>query len=183
MKIEIILIFLATILLTYSCSLLEGNKDYVRKINRAQRAANASLKQQGYKRCATGGSCYGDLRLYAEDYDAYHDQFATIDEARLFIVEKAEAYMKVVNEDKEVRPYLHNYPFTARNLQLSFYFRDKNYKLISESYISSVRVNTGRVFYERRNPGEDWGRTIHTESYEQALALYKEHLKKMEMQK
>ena len=171
------IIVLGTLILCCSC-MVKDTPEYYPLICKATREANAPIKKEGYIRFGTGGSCYSDLRLNFEDYISYKTRLTSVDEARIFIVEKAEGYLKTINDCKEVRPYLHNYPFTATNLVLSFNFYDKQDKPLMAPFLSEVYVNAGRIIYEMRDTKSPIGRNIHKETYDEALAIYKEYMKK-----
>ena len=171
------IIVLGTLILCCSC-MVKDTPEYYPLICKATREANAPIKKEGYIRFGTGGSCYSDLRLNFEDYISYKTRLTSVDEARIFIVEKAEGYLKTINDCKEVRPYLHNYPFTADNISLSFSFYDVQNKRLMAPFLSRVNVNTGDIFYEMRDAQFPKGRDIHKETYNEALAIYKEYMKK-----
>lgn len=74
--------------------------------------------------CGTGGGAmYGvDSVMLAFDIK----RPVTIEEARAIAVGSAELYLKNINKNKMIRPYLEEYPFTARGVELFFYVHSPN---------------------------------------------------------
>ncbi len=74
-----------------------------------------------------------------------------IDEVRPLIVECIEDLLKNVNEYKGIRPYLNDYPFTAKNLEFGIMFMKPNGDFIRDGYIADVTSLYGNIYY-RINP-------------------------------
>jgi hypothetical protein len=75
----------------------------------------------------SGGGLAYDLNTLAIDYVLKKE--LTIPEARRLLVEIAESFMVKMNACKSLRPYMHEYPFSIRSLELGISFdmhREKN---------------------------------------------------------
>ncbi|MBA3603344.1 MAG: hypothetical protein H0W50_06835 [Parachlamydiaceae bacterium] len=63
----------------------------------------------------------GDIKRLYLAFNVYKN--FDLKEARELIVKKEEQYLKILNESKEVRPYLHHYPAGSRNFELPLTFK------------------------------------------------------------
>ncbi|WP_420421710.1 hypothetical protein [Simkania sp.] len=74
----------------------------------------------------SGGSMMHDVKKLFLSFNCYHP--LSIDESRELVINCVNEYLKSVNENKEVRPFLHNFPFNEQNIELAiFIFEDCNF--------------------------------------------------------
>jgi len=81
-----------------------------------------------------------------------------IEQARKIMVYCIENLCKLINENKKLRPFLADYPFTVKNIDISFYFKAENNEDVS--YVTICNYNT--ISYEGKE------REILNEPYAQA---------------
>ena len=79
-------------------------------------------------------------------------QESSIEEARELLVYATESYLSDINNDEEVRPYLHNYPFTYKNIRIAIHFYKKDGNDVSSEVLSIAVANKGRVDYYMDDP-------------------------------
>ena len=97
----------------------------------------------------------------------------SIESARKLIVYGAEKLLKSINDSEEIRPYLHNYPFTAENLNYSITFVDENLKIRQEEIARTLLI-IGNVSYSVDGTPEKPGyQKVFGETYEEALEIVK----------
>lgn len=70
-----------------------------------------------------------------------------IGEARKLFVNSVEEFIAYINCDKEVRPYLHIYPFLAGRLEFAIFFESENKQWIEPPYIAKILLNNYVVTY------------------------------------
>ena len=96
-----------------------------------------------------------------------------VDEARQLFIPLIEKLLSKINTDTNIKPYLHNYPFTSKNLCISLRLEEKNGKKVERPYIADVRLMFGMVFYSVEDLNDDMlFEHVHEETYEEALKIY-----------
>lgn len=146
-----------------------------RHIKEADRVVSAFLKelQKRKKNISVFGS--GGSMMY--DVEEISLSFSTqgcvdIKEARKLLIYIVESLLKKVNSDLGIRRYLHNYPFTNKNLSIALCFYDKNGKHIMPPYITCVGIMFGEIDYSLQNLEDPvLLDEVHRETYEEALKI------------
>ena len=95
-------------------------------------------------------------------------------EARSLVVHCVEDLLEAINNDEQLRPYLRDYPFTAKNLRLSIINFDKNQDVHYFPNISVVSNSEGKVGFFTDDPSDKY--KYHTkkyETYDEAVAILK----------
>lgn len=119
-----------------------------------------------------GGAFMKDVEEIDIDLSVY--KFVDINEARKMLVSSVEDLLKKINSDSKIRPYLHNYPFTNKNLTFYLHFYDKNGKEVMPPHISSAGLMFGNIVYSLKNLKDPMlYDDIHQETYDEALKIYK----------
>jgi len=90
------------------------------------------------------------------------------------MVYQTENFLCKVNEDKEIRPHLRKFPATSELVELSFLFRNSDGTKVQPPFLSCVRLISGEIIYKIENGGY-LSKTIHRETYEEALEWVKEN--------
>jgi len=139
----------------------------------AKTAENLSRKYQ-LDPIGSGGSMMHDVKKLALSFNCYHP--LSVDDSRALIVKCVNEYVKSVNDDKEIRPYLHDYPFTEKNIELViFFYEDNQFTKIEPGQVSNVSTINGKVFYKTRSAEDQYKReTLHEESYAEAVRIVRE---------
>jgi len=96
-----------------------------------------------------------------------------VNEARSLYVTLSEMLLNNINQDKVVRPYLHDYPFTIENFDLRLSFYDKQGRRVSEENVCLIFYVKKKIYYCAYNPhaeklGDELA-DLHEETYEAAL--------------
>ncbi|KPK33082.1 MAG: hypothetical protein AMS24_02180, partial [Chlamydiae bacterium SM23_39] len=94
-----------------------------------------------------------------------------IDKARELLVYAAEVFLNEFNSFEKIRPYLANYPFTSKNIDLSIFFHDEKNNSYASPHLTYVFLGYGEtVNYVKKNENNQF-QTVHEETYEEALAI------------
>lgn len=101
-------------------------------------------------------------------------RLSNIIEARQLIVHKVEEYLSMINSCDEIRPYLNNYPFDGKNVNLSigFFYNDE---FANPPYVAHAFVQSGIVYYSTYDCANKRLEDLYSELYEEALRLVQEH--------
>ena len=122
---------------------------------------------------AGGGMPEGIVDMLALSFDL--KKALTIDEVRPILVDCIDTYLNVVNTDKELKPYLKNYPFTPKNIEISIFFRAPNGKSINDPYLCVAGSLCGKLIYSTKAEGQKFGyKSEVIESYEDAVKILNE---------
>ena len=118
----------------------------------------------------TGGSGGYDIKAVHIKYQ-YRGE-ASIEEARRLYVDIAEVFIKSYNANRQLRPYLHHYPFNEQSLNLVINFNNpKNEK------VSFVMGGTKDIEYFHETPDNYRGEEFFTEPYTAALEIVRNERK------
>ena len=122
----------------------------------------------------SGGSMMHDVEMLALSFNCYRP--LSIDESRRLVVGCVNEYLNSVNENKEIRPYLHNFPFTEENLEIViFFYENNNFKDVQPGQVSCASTVKGKIFYHTKDSQDEYKlETLHQETYEEALRIVKE---------
>ena len=95
--------------------------------------------------CGTGGGCMYNIRMLALSCDYYKE--IDIEEARKLLVQAGILFLKTANENEKARPYLANYPFAVKNIELRFFIAKKNGEY-SRDKLSVISLVDGILRYK-----------------------------------
>jgi hypothetical protein len=114
-----------------------------------------------------GGGMMNDIQMMAMGFDLYHE--LSLKEARELITYVAEQYLGNINQSKEVRPYLHNDPFTIKNIEIRIWILKSDRSNVPLGEINYISALKGNVFYYTKELDEK--RSFLKETYEEALEI------------
>lgn len=149
--------------------LSEDDKMLYRFINRQGKRLEQKYQM---KQCAVG---LGGVQVWlmALSFQRYGDPL-TEEEARKLIINCVNDFLDAVNNDEQIRPFLKDYPFTAKNLDLKILNYSKNQILHYFPHVAIVTNTRGKIGFFTQTPSTECG--YHTEKYEtydEAVAILK----------
>ncbi|VHO02455.1 hypothetical protein [Candidatus Rhabdochlamydia sp. T3358] len=115
----------------------------------------------------TGGRMMNDIQAMHMSFHFYQE--VDLKKARELVVYAANEYLLDINNNEEIRPYLHEYPFTAQNVEIHIWiYKPDRHRLPPEKiyYISAIN---GVLSYYIRGLEEYSRQAICKETYEEAL--------------
>ncbi len=115
----------------------------------------------------TGGQMMNEIQMLALSFQGFRD--VSLDEARELIVYAVETFVNEVNRNEKVRPYLANYPFIAKNVEISLLFFKPDYSEVDVPNISFIVTRRGCIKYYYGMPEFNIKNPCLIESYEEAL--------------
>jgi hypothetical protein len=128
------------------------------------------LKSSPYLRAnASGGSYPGGIHYVHLTTSLTSDP--SMEEARILIVTEAEKFISLLNSDKEIRPYLCNYPATTKNISFSINFLRKN---TSPTDVTRAYVGVGKITYFRKDFSTGFNEDLCEESWKEAAQIVRE---------
>jgi hypothetical protein len=100
----------------------------------------------------------------AMSFSYYHE--AKVEQARELITYAINTYLSDINNNQEIRPYLHEYPFTAKNVEIRLFIYGPDRRELSPEKIGYVSSIDGVLEYYTRS---DKDHPICKETYDEAL--------------
>lgn len=117
-----------------------------------------------------GGNSKG-LRLLSISFDHRGKRY-TKEEARKLLIDLSQEFLKDINEDTDLRPYLITFPFTPLNIDVTVFFYDSEGETIFDPYFCTVSASHGELSYFTESPEDLYQyKTKSYETYEEALAI------------
>ena len=130
--------------------------------------ASNNLTLSGY-----GGAMMGNVKVINLAFDT--EECMNVDQIRRLIVHKAEELIYAMNSDMRIRPYLHDYPCTVKNIHLSIGYNKKGKTNSFYPHVSSAQIVRGEILYLGFAEESDWFFTDPpSEKYEEALRIVQE---------
>ena len=167
-----VIIFL--LLICSSCISLP--EDYTQIATKIQRETASQLeKEKGLWAIGDSGQMYNDIQTMGIEFEYFH--LVNLEEARELLVYAIQVFLHNINSNKEVRPFLHNYPFTTKNIEITIWIYQKSGKNPHQGNIECITLYQNKLTYKLTAPSkfELWP-ILHEETYAEALeALRKQN--------
>jgi len=151
----------------YGCS-DQQSPDYEKIADRI--TANTAKKLEADKALhlvGTGGAMMHDIQMMMMGFQFY--QVVDIEKARGLLVYSVEEYLSSINSNEEIRPYLHNYPFVAKNVKIVIYFSKPDHYDVPFGEVSIAAAGEGEIVYYTKSPDTLRLQEKHEETYQDAL--------------
>lgn len=148
---------------------------YSRLASRLVKEHISEMQKEGFHAYMTGGGMMYDVEDISVGFES--NRTPTLEEARVLYVRGVERLLNRVNQDLKIRPYLHNYPFTVADLTYMLEFSYVVVDVSGSGPIADVMCVKGKVCYSVYDPANSSTmpvRTIHRESYDEALRIVRE---------
>jgi hypothetical protein len=108
-----------------------------------------------------------DIQMMAMSFNYYQEVDLTV--ARELIVYAISEYLSDINNNEEIRPYLHEYPFTAKNIEIRIWIYKPDRTDPSLDKIYYISAINGNLAYYLDLPETHSRRAICEEAYEEAV--------------
>ncbi|MBS0621234.1 MAG: hypothetical protein JSS61_07250 [Verrucomicrobia bacterium] len=144
--------------------------EYVKMANRITANVSEQIKNEtGLVPIGTGGSMMHDIQMLALSFQYYHavDQ----NQARDLLLYCVDTYVNAVNSNVDVRPFLHDYPFTSKNIQIRIWVYASDATRMPLGEISSMSSIDGIFKYISEDPATNHYEVLYRESYEEAQSI------------
>lgn len=115
-----------------------------------------------------GGSMMRDVKMLAVSFET--EEPMHISNGRKLIIDCVNELLDMVNADEKIRPFLHNYPFTADNLEIRIFCHDKSGRTAQCPDLCIVSSIEGVIKYKVNNKN-DRLEVIHKEPFQTGLEI------------
>ena len=121
----------------------------------------------------TMGQMMGDIQAIGLSFQYFH--LVNLEEARELLVDAIQVFLRNINENKKIRPYLHNYPFTTKNIEIIIWIYQPDRSKPPLENLQCLSVENGILTYGLVAPSRSAPYPIlHEETYEEALKILAE---------
>ncbi|MBI5272425.1 MAG: hypothetical protein HY861_00390 [Chlamydiia bacterium] len=124
--------------------------------------------------CGTAGQMMHQIQMLGLMFD--YRQSADIEAGRKLLIAAIQELISAVNADEQLRPYLNNYPFCPKNIEIEIYLQNHDGSRVDGGRLSVITARKGILEY--KIAGIDpraFSQVILTETYEEALARASGH--------
>ena len=123
---------------------------------------------------AGGGYPGSGLRMLSVDFECYQEM--NISQARKLLLECVDGFLAEINRTPELKPFLREFPFTFRNVDISIIFiSEKSRNFIHSPSIASARIDDELLMFMIYP--EDKLKILKKETYEEALKIVEQESK------
>ncbi len=165
--------FILILYVFFGCHTSEHNKPS-HKLKVKNSICYLTIKQLNEERgllgVGTGSSMMFDIKTMALSL-SYYKPIENVDQARELLVYAAEKFLFNINDIREIQVYLHNRPFTEKNIELTIFLKgnENNPDLPQFAWVSTFH---GKVKYVLKKESEKYEiETLFSETYEEAKKL------------
>lgn len=147
--------------------LYDETPSYVRLANGiTTKIAKKLEKERNLYLVGTGGGMMDDVEMMAMSFYMYDE--VDLEKARKLLLYIVNSYLEDINTNKDIHPYLHNKPFTAKNIEIRIWFFNSNRERLSPEKIFHVSALEGKLSYYIRGLEEGTRQSVCKETYEEA---------------
>jgi hypothetical protein len=157
------------LLILIACSCTEQKSPPYAKIAHkiTDQTAKKLGKEAGLKLIGTGSGMMYNVRMLAMAFR--YSKEIDIDEGRELLMKAVSEYLSAINSNEEIRPYLINYPFLPKNIQIRIFLSDSKGREIPLGQLAVIGSIDGVFEYLIEDPKTTCLKTIYEETYEEAL--------------
>jgi hypothetical protein len=136
--------------LIFNSNLLSANiknlqQDYCKMAYNGMNAFSKSLETNDDLHLeGRGGAMMHDIKTINLTYST--EKYLNINQSRKLIISTSQKLINFFNSYTEIQPFLHDIPFTEKNIDLMISFK-KNGKRIHHKYITLVFTKNSKIFY------------------------------------
>lgn len=136
--------------------------------NISKKIAKDLSNQYGIYYSGVGGDIKDDIKKLALSFNCYRE--INIEEARKLLVSCSQKYLNEINESNDLRSYLHNFPFSINDMEVSIYFFKPNRANVDINQLCIAEVVYGTLFYKKWKSEYSMEKILE-ESFEEALQI------------
>ncbi len=114
----------------------------------------------------SGGQAMNQIKMLAISFLYRHP--LEIAEGRELLIAAVEKFAAKINANEAIRPYLNNYPFGPKNIEIRIFIQAPNGKDFGSEKLCLIKAQEGFLEYEIHS-GEYNLKTVYKETFEEAL--------------
>lgn len=119
----------------------------------------------------TGAQMMYEIEMLAMGFNYYEE--VSINKARELMVYAIKTFLDEINNSEAIRPYLANYPFTAKNVDITIYPHTANGGTLPVGTLYIISSTNGIINYYVNSEGHKPLKRVYRETYQEAVAKLK----------
>lgn len=136
-------------------------------VNEIRKKVAVELMQKtGLQPFGTGGQMMDQVKMLALAFQ--YNKPLEIEEGRTLLVNAVETFVSRINSDERIRPYLNNYPFEPKNVEIMIVIRNPDFSSVEPEKICLLVARRGDCQYETNDSKTDLLKTIYKETFFEA---------------
>jgi hypothetical protein len=137
--------------------------------NEVTNRAFARLKmEKGLYPFGSGAEMMYQIKMLALAFQYYKE--INIEEARELLISAGAVFLDIINNNEEIRPFLHNYPFNPENVEIEIVLKKPDGSKLSSEKLCIITMADGMLKYKIDYPEKYTLLTIHKETYAEAIS-------------
>lgn len=117
----------------------------------------------------TGAGMKDQIRMLALSFLYYKE--VGIEQARELLIAAGTTFLDNINNKKEIRPFLQNYPFNPKNIEIAIFLKNQDGSELESGKLTIVSMTDGVLKYRTDEPQTYRLKTIYEENYDEAVAM------------
>ena len=130
------------------------------------KAAKFIEKEKGLKPCGTGAQMMYEVKMLALAF--VYNQPIDIQQGRELLVYATETFLSMINKDERIQPFLFNYPFEPKNVEIRIFLKNPDNSDVEPGKICLIYSKRGEVGFEVEDAKTKFFQTIHIETFQEA---------------
>ena len=131
-----------------------------------RRVAVQLKKERDLYPIGSGGRMMDQIKMLALSFDYYKD--IGIEGGRELLVASVDEFVAAVNGNEQIRPYLGNYPFESKNIEIRIFLRNPDHSNPVPGKLCVLSAIDGVLDYDIRDPTTDRLKAVYKETYDEA---------------
>jgi len=168
------IIFFLLVILNQSCLNQDCSKN-ANSLSEDEKLADSILRKVALKLkedknlwpCGTIGQKLNKIEVLGLGFNYYES--ISVEEARRLLIYCVNEFIKTVNQDEKIRPYLSNYPFEPKNIEIDIFMRNLDGSDFEPGKLCVAAAIDGNLEYDVRDPKTTRLTTIHKETFQEGL--------------
>jgi hypothetical protein len=128
------------------------------------KTADKLQKEKGLVLVGIGGQMMHDIQMMAMSFYLYQE--ISLETARELIILSVNNYLSDINNNKEIRPYLHDHPFSSNNIEIRLFIYNPDGSNLAPEKLYYVSALNGKISYFSRMPNPS--KALCEETFEEA---------------
>ena len=142
-----------------------GNSEKQQLANEVRKEALSRLQEErGLKPFGLGAQMMHQIQMLALSF-IYHKPL-DIEQARELTMYASAVFLDVINRNERIRPYLGNYPFEAKNIEIEIDIREDG--KFEQNKLVMVSMHRGVLIYDVHDQEKNRLKIFYKETYEEA---------------
>lgn len=163
-------IYTLAFLFLSSCMSSRESNDYIALLSKTRSQINMAVLEEHQLVCrGYGGALMHDIAEVSQDYLSMKK--CDVNSARQLMVSCVEKLKEMINNNSEIRHFLHEYPFPANRIEITIAFVDDTGEHVSDGSVAYASFINGKIKYSKFNRETDKLEKLSREDYAEALRI------------